>query len=140
VAVPTPDLEELSRRFVSLAEVDCRDYSPLYERLSLGIAGDPELLELLARARPGQRRPVLFLAAVHHLLLRGLDHPLAAVYPSIAGPDVAQAADPFPLFRALCLDHRDEVLGLVETRATQTNEVGARCCSRSSNVCLVPSR
>lgn len=97
-------LEELGRRFRSLAEVDCRGYSPLYERLSLAIADDVELLELLARARPGQRRPTLLLAAVNYLGGMG----------------------EFEAFREFALEHRDDVLHVVETRATQTNEVG-RC-------------
>lgn len=98
-----PDTEELARRFRSFAEVDCRGYSPLYERLALGTAEDNELLELLARARPGQRRPTLFLASVN--FLGGIDND-------------------FDQFRSFCLDHRDDLLELIETRATQTNEVG----------------
>jgi hypothetical protein len=102
-AGPTPDIEELARRFTSFAEVDCRDYSPLYEGLATGIAGDPELLGLLARARPGQRRPTLFLAAVNFL-------------GGITGD--------FGAFRRFVFDNRDAVLEIIETRATQTNEVG----------------
>ncbi len=96
------DVAELARRFVSFAEVDCRGYSPLYESLSLQIAEDTELLGLLARARPGQRRPVLFLAAANYL--GGMD-------------DVDR-------FRAFCFDNRDALIEIIETRATQTNEVG----------------
>jgi hypothetical protein len=103
VADYATDIEELARRFTLFAEVDCRDYSPLYESLSLGIAGDEELLGLLARARPGQRRPTLFLAAVNYL--GGINSDFAA-------------------FREFCLDYRDELLDIIETRATQTNEVG----------------
>jgi hypothetical protein len=99
-----PELAELARRFTLFAEVDCRDYSPLYERLSLEIAADDELLGLLARARPGQRRPVLFLAAANYL--GGMRDPST--------------------FREFCLDHRDALVEIIETRATQTNEV-RRC-------------
>ena len=60
----------------------------------------------------------MLLGVVHYLLLGGLDHPLAAVY---AGES---DADPGPLFRDLCLTHRAEVLALMETRRTQTNECG----------------
>jgi hypothetical protein len=100
VATYTPDLEELARRFTLFGELECRDYSPLYEELALGIAADVELLELLTRARPGQRRPTLFLAAVNYL----------------------GGAGPFASFRAFCLDNRDAILEIIETRATQTNE------------------
>ncbi len=102
MAVHTPDTEELARRFTTFAEVDCRGYSPLYETLSVAIADDEELLGLLARARPGQRRPVLFMAAVN--FLGGMGE--------------------FPAFREFCLDNRDALLSIIETRATQTNEVG----------------
>jgi hypothetical protein len=47
-----------------------------------------------------------------------LEHPLAAVY---AG---ASDADPWPLFREICFDHRPEVGALMETRRTNTNECG----------------
>jgi hypothetical protein len=100
--VHTPDLEELARRFRSFAEVDCRGYSPLYEELALGIAQDDELLQLLARARPGQRRPTLFIAAANFL----------------------GGVGEFSAFRSFCLDNRDAMLDIIETRATQTNEVG----------------
>ena len=61
---------------------------------------------------------MLLLAAVHYLLLGGLDHPLAAVY---AGES---DADPGPLFVDLCLHHRDALLELLATEQVNTNEVG----------------
>jgi hypothetical protein len=103
-SIPTPDLEELSRRFVALGELEARGYSPLYEYLALAIADDPELLSMLAAARIGQRRPTLFLAAAN--LLGGIR------------PGVT-----FDEFRAFCLDHREALLAIIETRSTQTNEV-----------------
>jgi len=60
----------------------------------------------------------VLLGVVHYLLLDGLDHPLADVYAGRNG------ADPGPLFRDLCLTHRADVLALMETRRTQTNECG----------------
>ena len=75
----TLDAERLERkatRFRRFAEIECRGYSPLYERISLGIAEDRELLELTTHARPGQ--PVqLILGCVHLLLLTGTQHPVA---------------------------------------------------------------
>ncbi len=103
--VPTPNIEELARRFTLLGEVECRGYSPLYEQLALGTADDPELLAMLAQARAGQRRPTLFLAAAKYL--GGID-----------------ATTTFTEFRTFCLDHRKQLLGVIETRSTQTNEVG----------------
>ena len=100
------------------AERECRGYSPLYERICHAVARDDELLGLTAVGPPSARQPNVLLAAVHYLLLGGLDHPLADVY---AG---RSTADPAPLFRDVCLANRDEVLELLATRRTQTNECG----------------
>jgi hypothetical protein len=123
-------LSALAQRFVRFARRECH-VSPLYERLSLGIAHDPELLDIAARARTGQPVPNLFLAAVHFLLLRGVQHPLAAFYPSLSA-GTPPSADPYPSFRAFSLRHRAEVLELISTRLVQTNEV--RRCG-----CLLPA-
>src|SRR5262249_32515842 len=90
------------------------------------VSVDEDLLQLIGLAPPAGRQPLVLLAAVHHLLLGGLDHPLAAVY---AGES---DADPAPLFRDVCLSRRDAVLELLATRRTQTNE-----CARSA--ALVPA-
>jgi hypothetical protein len=100
------------------AERECRGYSPLYERISRSVARDDELLALTTAGPPSARQPNVLLAAVHYLLLGGLDHPLADVY---AG---RSSADPSPLFREVCLTHCDEVLALLASRRTQTNECG----------------
>jgi hypothetical protein len=127
---PSPSHDELSQRFERFARRECH-VSPLYERLSVGIADDPEVLGIAAQAKPGQPLPNLFLAAVHFLLLRGIPAPLAAFYPSLS-PTTAWSADPYPSFRAFCLEHREEILGLISTRLVQTNEV--RRCG-----CLLPA-
>jgi len=99
-----PELDELAKRFSLLATAEARGYSPLVERLALGAADDPELLAMLAQARTGQRRPTLFIAAANFL---------GGIAPTTT----------FDEFRAFCLDHRDAMLEIIETRATQTNEV-----------------
>jgi hypothetical protein len=76
------------------------------------------VLALVQEAPPPAHQPNVLLGVVHYLLLGGLDHPLAAVY---AGES---DADPGPLFVDVCLTHRAEVLELMETRRTQTNECG----------------
>jgi hypothetical protein len=126
----SPSRDDLSQRFERFAQRECH-VSSLYERFSLGIAHEPELLAIAAQARPGQPLPNLFLAAVHFLLLRGVPAPLAAFYPSLS-PTTCASADPYPSFRAFCLEHREEILGLISTRLVQTNEV--RRCG-----CLVPA-
>lgn len=121
-----PDRAELARRFTAFATETCAGYSPLYERLASAVAQDAEVLDLLAAARPGQRRPVLLFAAVQYLLLSGEEHALAGHYPSVAtarGIGVSRG-DAWPPFRDFCLSHRERLLELIGTRRTQTNEIG----------------
>jgi hypothetical protein len=92
--------------------------APLYDRIARGMADDQDVLSLVLEAPPEGHFPLLLLAAVHDLILAGLDHPLAAVYSGRSD------ADPVPLFRDLCLSHRAEIVGLLGRRSVQTNEVG----------------
>ena len=108
----------LGRIWEWFADTSCRGYSPIYDRICRSVAGDDELLALIQESPPPAHQPNVILGVVHYLLLGGLDHPLADVY---AG---RSDADPAPLFRDVCLTHRNEVLALMETRRTQTNEVG----------------
>jgi hypothetical protein len=61
---------------------------------------------------------LVLLATAHYLVLEDPEHPLAAVYRGESD------ADPYPLFRDLCLARQDEVAFLLETRRVQTNECG----------------
>ena len=70
----------------------------------------------------GSRRLLLLLAAVHYLLLCGVDHALGAFYPSVAHLASVPPGDPVPAFRAFCRDHREALLNLVSTGLVQTNE------------------
>jgi hypothetical protein len=115
VADPTDDLAQLWEWF---AEHQLRGYSPLYDRIAVAIAADRPTLELVASAPPSSHLPPSLLAAVHYLLLDGLDNPLADVY---AG---RSSADPGPLFIEVCRTHWDEVLALLASRHIQTNECG----------------
>jgi hypothetical protein len=94
--------------------------SPLYGRLGAVVAADERLLEIARQARSGQLASNMLLAAVHYLLLRDPDHELAAWYPSAGGN---ATGDPGPAFTAFCLEHRNEITGLVRTRLVQTNVV-----------------
>jgi hypothetical protein len=114
------------RRF---AEQECRGYCPFYEGLSLRIAGAPEVLSLLRDATPGQKLPNLLLGAVRFLLLSGEEHPLGRHYErAAAGGTGPGAPDPWPDFRAFCLERREAVEAQVRVRRVQTNEVG-RCAA-----------
>lgn len=111
-------IDDLSNLWRWFGETQCRGYSPIYERIALAVADDREVLEILRDAPPATHLPPAPLGAVRYLLLDGLDHPLADVY---AG---RSTADPAPLFLDLCRGHRDDILGLLETRRVQTNDCG----------------
>jgi len=101
-----------------------RTGSALYGRLAAGIGADAELKALAARAKAGQPHANLILGAVHFLILRGARHPLTRFYPTAGGTVSAEAEDPMPDFRDFVQRHLSEVEHLIETRVTNTNEVG----------------
>jgi hypothetical protein len=109
---------DLAALWTYFADTSCGAYSPLYDRICRTVAASEPLLALIETAPPRGYQPNVALGAVHYLLLGGLDHPLAAVY---AGES---DADPGPLFVDLCLTHPAELLELLATRHTNTNEVG----------------
>ena len=105
--------------------------SPLYAELAYAVSESSALLELAAHARHRQPPPNMLFGAVQYLLLRGVEHPLAAHYPIVSGeprPMAPAAGD----FRDFCRAHAAEVVELVRSRRTQTNVV-RRC------TCLVPA-
>ena len=101
--------------------------SPLYEKLSLGVASNDRLLALASHAKPGQPKPLLFLAAVQRLLADKPDHPLAGFYPNISG-DPAVDPDPVPAFQDFCSVNQTALAGLLAARMVQTNVV-RRCAA-----------
>jgi hypothetical protein len=112
--------------------------SKLYAHLSERILEDPELLELAARAPVGQPPPNLLFGAVHYLLLGGVSHPLARLYPSLnGGRDVGE--DPYPAFRAFCLANAGAITDLMRRRTVQTNEV-ARSSALQRGFAVVAGR
>ena len=111
----TTTLAELWKGF---ADTSCRGYSPLYDRICRAVADDDEILAMVEVAPPRAHLPNVLLAAVHYLLLGGLDHPLAAVY------EGSSDLDPGPLFTDVCRAQREAIGELLQTRHTNTNEVG----------------
>jgi len=109
---------ELADVWIYFADTSCRGYSPLYDRICRAVAANDDVLDLIDEAPRRGHQPNVLLGAVHYLLLGGLDHRLAAVYAGTSD------ADPGPLFIDVCLTHRAEVLELLATRHTNTNEVG----------------
>jgi hypothetical protein len=118
-------LQGLSASFQRFAEIECRGSSLLYERLSLGIADDAKLLGIATYTRQGQPIPNLFFAAVHSLLLNGVEHPLARFYASVSNNPVTDG-DPYPDFRDFCLNYREKIIEIISMRLVQTNVV-ERC-------------
>ena len=130
-AAPPPDVTvaELADHFRQFGEITARKL-PLYRRLCLGAAEDPEVVARLFLARPEQQRVVLVLAAVHDVLLAGDGSPLGEWYGSVVTkprPVGDGEDDPWPHFRDLALRHPG-VAQRLATRSTQTNEVG-RCAT-----------
>jgi len=116
---------ELAQRFQTFAERECRNSSPLYESISLEITKDPNILALCQHARDGQPVPNLLFGAVHYLLLKGIDHPLAAYYPSVM-KQPKPFHDAFSDFQDFCMTYEAELIPLLAKRLVQTNEV-RRC-------------
>lgn len=121
------EVGEVAASFRTFADTAVRRL-PLYHRLCGGVADDHEVAALLLGARPGQRQPILLLAAVHHALLGHTEDPLADWYSSV-NPHPRRVGrgddDPWPHFRRVALEH-PQVRHDIATRAVQTNEVG-RC-------------
>lgn len=118
------DTKYLKQRFISFAETECLGNSTLYYRLSFQIADDPELLTIALNTRQGQPVPNIFFAAIHYLLLKNQDLPLAKYYPSIQKQPVTEI--PFDIFRSFCLANKNEIIKLISTRIVQTNVIN-RC-------------
>jgi hypothetical protein len=111
-------VHRLSGVWTGFADKACREYSPLYDRICRFVAATDDVLEMVEAAPPAGRLPNVLLAAVHYLVLGGLDHPLTDVYAGRSG------ADPGPLFVDVCRSHRPFIEELLRTRHTNTNEVG----------------
>jgi hypothetical protein len=135
--------EPLSDHFRGFAAVVERDGGTTYAAICRGVADDDRVLSLLDAAPLPQRRPLLLLAAVHFLLLSGIEHPLAAFYDTVAtvrGTErtARPAGGAAAAFADFCEKHRAEVEWLVATRTTQTNEVG-RCTGLLPGLCHIAS-
>ncbi len=114
------DLAQLSKTFSRFASLECRDLSPSYECWANHIASDRDLREIASTGR----RPIpnLMLAAVHFLVQ---SHPRAELgrYFGTVNPTPLSAEAGWPQFREFCLAHRHEIVDIMQSRITQTNEV-----------------
>ncbi len=124
-------LDEIAESFAHSAAHEFHGSSALYEKLAVGIGKDRELLTFASYAI-SKPVPMIFLAAVHYLLLNDATHELAAFYPDINPGLCPTEDDVYPVFRDFCLRHQDEIEDIVSTHHVQTNEV-RRCA------CLLPA-
>jgi hypothetical protein len=133
--VSSAELDRLAGVYARFA-ADARGRSPLYEELALGIAGDREILAILAGLPEPKKQPNLILAAVKFL---------------------CGVAAGWEQFRRWFMERPDEVLAVMLARRTQTNEP-ARCATllpalatlpqplallevgASAGLCLLPDR
>ena len=133
----------LSDHFRGFAAVVDNDGGTTYPAICRGVADDPNVLSILDAAPLPQRRPLLLLAAVHFLLLGGVEHPLAAFYDTVAAvrgiPFRPPRGEPALAFADFCRGHRDTLVELAATRSTQTNEVG-RCNALMPGLCHVAAQ
>ena len=134
--------QPLADHFRGFATVVERDGGTTYPAISRAVADDGEVLSLLDGAPLSQRRPLLLLAAVHFLLLSGVEHPLAALYDTVAevrGTPYDPSGDAAAAFADFCHEHRGALEELIATRTTQTNEVG-RCTALLPGLCHVAAQ
>jgi hypothetical protein len=122
--------EAASAAFRTLADAEGAGV-PMYARLCRSIADTPELAALLLQAPPGQRLPVLLLAALHDVVLRDPEVPLAPWYPSVGG-DAGRAGDLAAALADTVSEHRDRIVDLVRHRQVQTNEVNRSVAWRAA--------
>lgn len=118
------DREHLATWWRTFGEEECRGYSALYERICLAVAADEDVLDLACAAPPFGRQPNVLLAAVHDLVLRGVDHPLREVYERAGAGGSATADDAGSLFCDLVHQHAEDVARQLSFRRTNTNECG----------------
>lgn len=114
---------------------------PLYDSLCQQAGRDPGVIDMLMEVEPTQRRAVLWLAVLHEQALAHPDGPLGSLYPTAAYSHVLEhTGDPVAARRhaaqrptgpseaaaivAWARDHSPQIVATMQTRKTQTNEVG----------------
>ncbi len=100
-------IEQTRQQYQRFGTVEAAGSSPAYERLAAAVAADEAVLALLESAPPDARSPTLLFGALRW-----------------RGVDVADA----PAALSWAREHPDDLLHVLRTRRTQTNEV-ARCAT-----------
>ncbi len=123
------DFARLRRLFGVFTAAHGPGRSLVYEAVCRAIVDDEALLGLLLEAPAEQQRPSLLFAAVNLLLAKergtAAGTELVAYYPIHGGRRTVDDRL-VPAFTAFCQEHRDELVGVMRERSTQTNEV-RRC-------------
>lgn len=106
----------------------CRGKSPLYVELTEQILkhDNHQILSFAALSEMGQPPVNLFFAAVHFMLLNGVQHELRQFYPSVGGRRSAEGS--YESLVQFCDEFRSQIAELITHRRVQTNEIG-RCAS-----------
>ncbi|MEL3971506.1 DUF2332 domain-containing protein [Rossellomorea oryzaecorticis] len=131
-------LYSISQRFKTFAEQECHQSSPLYEHLSHKIASDEELLFICTSCRKGQPVPNLLFGAVHYLLMNYSSHSLRYYYPSLV-EEPLPVTESFSHFKDFCLQNKQQLTHLLQTKLVQTNEV-RRCAYLYPAFCYMYER
>lgn len=118
---------EIAAMFHEFAE-SVSPRAPFYADIAHAIGDDlePAVRNLLDYAPQPQQRPVLLLAAIHYLVLQHHNTALSQRYPSVTGTPHRAALDRNQLAADLhefCDSYHDEIVNLVRTRHTQTNDI-----------------
>ena len=109
-------LDHLAGVYERFAARDVAGRSALYGQLACGVAGDREILRMLADMPASKHQPNLLFAAVRY---------------------VCGMPDGWAQFRGWVLDRRDEILPVMLARRTQTNEP-ARCATMLPLLAMLP--
>jgi len=125
--------QRLSRQYRDYARFELTSHgSPIYAAICARLADDHPTGSLALNAEPGFRTPLILLAAVHHLLLSGLMHPLAAYYPSLAGVEARSIDDGlYPSFAGFIAARRAASPSI---SATMKNSSRASSCVRGATI------
>ena len=101
--------------------------SPLFSALAQASATDEEILQLGSVALPGQPIALITLLAAQYLLLKSPEAKLASYFPSMTTRPMPMG-DAFPTFREFCLEHRVQLMDLIERRTVNSTMVERSSC------------
>ncbi len=129
---PQSDIAQVRRYFRNFGEHQAlENASPLYQVLSRGVLNDPDMLRLAASCPPSQPSANLLFAAVHELLLSGVQHPLREYYPDVLmddRPARPPSAETYALFQDFVWSQLERIRPVLQTRLVQTNVVRRTTC------------